>query len=126
MHDASPLGATIRQRRLELGLSLNDLAATTGLHKSVLSRIESSVVRQPATDTLQRIASALVVPETALFGLLDERAREQLPSLQPYLRAKYDLPDEAISEIADYLTRYGALQQGPRDGQDEEPESAEH
>ena len=32
----------IRERRREIGLSLNDLAAETGLHKSYLSRLESA------------------------------------------------------------------------------------
>ncbi len=122
MHDETPLGSILRQRRLELGLSLGQLAAVTGLHKSFLSRLESGVVRQPSTDSLQRIAAALELPDTAVFGLLDDRARDQLPPLQPYLRAKYDLPDAVIAEIAAYLGRYGELSSGPRDGEDEELE----
>ncbi len=116
------LGNHIRQRRRELGLSLNHLAAATGLHKSFLSRLESGAVRQPASDSLQRIANALQLPATDLFGLLDDRARDLLPPLQPYLRAKYDLPDDAIADISAYLARYGGVHEGPRDGEDEEPE----
>src|SRR3954453_8251955 len=122
MDHESALGTRLRQRRAELGLSLNQLSAATGLHKSFLSRLESGVVRQPATDSLQRIAAALELPETELFGLLDDRARELLPPLQPYLRAKYDLPDDAIAAISDYLARYGSQSNGPHDGEDEEPE----
>ena len=122
MHEETKLGTTLRQRRLELNLSLGQLSAATGLHKSFLSRVESGVYRQPSADSLQRLAAALQLPDTAVFGLLDDRARGQLPPLRPYLRAKYDLPDEAIAEIAAYLTRYGALTAGPRDGEDEEPE----
>lgn len=121
-HDTQ-LGNRIRERRREIGLSLNDLAAETGLHKSYLSRLESGAVRQPATDSLERIARALQLPQTELFGLLDERARDLLPPLQPYLRAKYQLPDDAIADITAYLARYGSQQtHGPRDGEDEEPE----
>lgn len=126
MDHESALGNRLRQRRGELGLSLNQLAAATGLHKSFLSRLESGIVRQPATDSLQRIAAALELPETELYGLLDDRARGLLPSLQPYLRAKYDLPDDAIAAITDYLARYGTTDQGPRDGEDEEPEAHQH
>jgi transcriptional regulator with XRE-family HTH domain len=121
MEEESALGNSIKQRRRELGLSLNHLADTTGLHKSFLSRIESGAVRQPASDSLRRIAAALELPETELYGLLDRRARDQLPPLQPYLRAKYDLPDAAIADITAYLARYGELTTGPRDGEDEEP-----
>ena len=127
MHEQSPLGTTLRQRRQALGLSLAQLADSTGLHKSFLSRLESGVVRQPSADSLQRVAAALELPETDVFGLLDDRARDQLPSLKPYLRAKYDLPDEVIGEITAYLSRYGHVSEGPgpRDGEDEEPEQRE-
>jgi transcriptional regulator with XRE-family HTH domain len=123
MQHESQLGNTIRQRRLELQLSLGQLADATGLHKSFLSRLEAGIVRQPSTDTLQRIAAALQLPDTALFGLLDERARDLLPPLQPYLRAKYDLPDAVIAEISAYLSRYGDISTGPRDGEDEAPDT---
>jgi len=122
MERESELGNTLRQRRVELGLSLSQLADATGPHKSFLSRLESGIVRQPSADSLQRIATALELSNTAVFGLLDERAREQLPPLQPYLRAKYDLPDGAIAEMAAYLARYGAANSGPRAGEDELPE----
>jgi transcriptional regulator with XRE-family HTH domain len=123
MEDESVLGNRMRQRRAELGMSLNDLATATGLHKSFLSRLESGEVRQPAADSLRRIAQALGLPETELYGLLDRRARDQLPPLQPYLRAKYDLPDEIIADVTAYLARYGSVSAGPRDGEDEEPEN---
>lgn len=122
MHQESQLGNTLKERRLTLRLSLSQLAEATGLHKSFLSRLESGVVRSPSTDSLQRIAAALELPETELYGRLDNRARGLLPPLQPYLRAKYDLPDEAIATITDYLARYGATPLGPRDGEDEQPE----
>src|SRR5215208_771276 len=122
MEDESALGNSIKQRRWELGLSLNHLAASTGLHKSFLSRVESGAVRQLATDSLRRIAEALELPETELYGLLDRRTRDLLPPLQPYLRAKYDLPDAVIADVAAYLARYGGdVTTGPRDGEDEEP-----
>jgi transcriptional regulator with XRE-family HTH domain len=126
MEDESALGNSIKGRRRELGLSLNHLADATGLHKSFLSRIESGAVRQPASDSLRRIAAALELPETELYGLLDRRARDQLPSLQPYLRAKYDLPDAVIADVTAYLARYGDLTTGPRDGEDEQPENHQH
>jgi transcriptional regulator with XRE-family HTH domain len=122
MQEESHLGNTLRERRLELNLSLGQLADATGLHKSFLSRLESGVVRQPSADSLQRVAAALELPDTTVFGLLGERARDQLPPLQPYLRAKYDLPDAAIADITAYLSQYGDLSAGPRDGEDEEPE----
>lgn len=119
MLPTSALGKTIRQRRQELGLSLSQLAAASGLHKSFLSRLETGVVRRPSTNSLQRLTQALRLPETAIFGLLDAAARADLPPLRPYLRAKYDLSDEAIAEIAAYLRRYDADHPGPRGNADD-------
>ena len=81
-----------------MGLSLNHLAASTGLHKSFLSRIESGAVRQPATDSLRRIAEALELPETELYGLLDRRTRDLLPPLQVH-RAPDGLTDAIDQEL---------------------------
>ncbi len=122
MAQETPLGTLLRQRRLDAELSLSQLAEMTGLHKSYLARIELGEVRQPSADNLQRIAAALELPEATVFGLLDERARDQLPPLQLYLRAKYDLPDSVIAEVTNYLSRYGNVSHGPRDGEDEQPE----
>ena len=69
MEEESALGNSIKQRRHALGLSLNHLADATGLHKSFLSRVESGAVRQPASDSLRRIAAALELPETELYGV---------------------------------------------------------
>ncbi len=121
MQQETPLGTLLRNRRREAGISLSQLSGLTGLHKSYLARIELGEVRQPSTENLQRIAAALELPEATVFGLLDERARDQLPPLQLYLRAKYDLPDNVIDEVTAYLRRSGNLTSGPRDGEDEEP-----
>src|SRR3954454_2723293 len=121
MHHESPLGTLLRNRRQEARLSLSRLADLTGLHKSYLARIELGQVRQPSAENLQRIAAALELPESTVFGLLDERTRDQLPPLQLYLRAKYDLPDDVITEMTNYLRQHGNLTGGPRDGEDEEP-----
>jgi|tagenome__1003787_1003787.scaffolds.fasta_scaffold19364061_2 transcriptional regulator with XRE-family HTH domain len=123
MQHETPLGTLLRNRRQEARLSLSQLANLTGLHKSYLARIELGEVRQPSTENLQRIAAALELPEATVFGLLDERARDQLPPLALYLRAKYDLPDAVIDEVTNYVARYGDLGRGPRDGEDEEPDT---
>lgn len=119
---SSRLGDAIRARRQQLGLSLNDVALASGLHKSLLSRIETGAVAMPNTSTLARLATALGLTLTDLYGLVTDQARHALPPLKPYLRAKYDLPDAAIADIEAYLARYGGLGTGPMTGEDERPE----
>ncbi len=58
---AGVVGARIRDRRKELGLSLQALAARTGLTASFLSLIECNH-NSPSLESLRRIAEALEVP----------------------------------------------------------------
>ena len=55
------VGARLRERRKELGLSLQDLATHTGVTASFLSLVERDR-SQPSLDSLRRIADALKVP----------------------------------------------------------------
>ncbi len=56
----NPLGERIRERRKELGLSLEEVAARTQLTASFLSLIERNI-NHPSLDSLYRIAEALEV-----------------------------------------------------------------
>lgn len=55
------LGGRIRQRRTELGLSLQELAARTALTPSFLSQVERDMA-EPSITSLRKIAQALEVP----------------------------------------------------------------
>lgn len=58
----NPIGERVRERRKELGLSLEELAARTDLTASFLSLIERNI-NNPSLDSLYRIAEALEVPQ---------------------------------------------------------------
>ncbi len=55
------LGAQIKARRLELGLSLRDLAGTTGLSATFLSNLERGIAN-PTLDSLRKVSNALNTP----------------------------------------------------------------
>ena len=69
------LGAVIAERvrefRLQLGLTVGQLAELTGLSKGMLSKIENAQA-SPSLATLARLSEALKVPVTAFFRGLDE------------------------------------------------------
>jgi transcriptional regulator with XRE-family HTH domain len=118
----SPLGALIRQRRLELGLSLRDIEELTGLSRANLSRVESgdSGLRPEALGGLSR---ALQTPLADLYEAAGFPIPQQLPSIRPYLRRAYNVTDQAADEIEAYLQRLGAMETpAPRNGEDELPE----
>ena len=63
----------VRTRRLDIGLSVGQLAERTGISKGMLSKIENAQT-SPSLSTLERLAAALDMPVTSLFrGLAEER-----------------------------------------------------
>jgi transcriptional regulator with XRE-family HTH domain len=56
--DARRIGAHLKARRTELGLSLRDLAASTGLSPTFLSNLERGRAN-PTLDTLRKVSTAL-------------------------------------------------------------------
>ena len=103
------LGEYIRTRRLSMGLSLADAAEASDLDPSYWNRMENGHYQNPAPPHLRAIAEVLKVPVEDLYGLAGYDVPERLPSFQPYLRAKYNLPPEAISDLErffEYLRSY--------------------
>lgn len=97
------LGEYIRTRRLSMGLSLADAAEASDLDPSYWNRMENGHYQNPAPPHLSAIAEVLKVPVEDLYGLAGYDVPERLPSFQPYLRAKYNLPPEAISDLERYF-----------------------
>lgn len=69
------LGAVVAERvrecRLQLGLTVSQLAERTGLSKGMLSKIENAQA-SPSLATLARLSEALKIPVTAFFRSLNE------------------------------------------------------
>jgi transcriptional regulator with XRE-family HTH domain len=97
------LGEYVKSRRLSLGLSLAGAGGTSGLHLSYWSKLEAGQYEAPAPKYLKIIASSLMVPIEDLYGLAGYDIPKRLPTFKPYLRAKYDLPPEAVGELERYF-----------------------
>ena len=61
------IGATIRDFRLQRGLSQGDIEKRTGLLRCYLSRVENGHT-VPSLDTLTKIAAALEIPLARFFA----------------------------------------------------------
>jgi transcriptional regulator with XRE-family HTH domain len=59
-------GQRLREVRTEQGLSQDDLGRRTGLHATVIGRLEYGV-REPRLKTILRLADGLGVPTGALL-----------------------------------------------------------
>jgi transcriptional regulator with XRE-family HTH domain len=121
---AKRLGALLRNRREELGLSTRQLAERVEFDDSTIVRFEQGAYAAPRPDKLARIADALGLTLADVYALADYAVPGDLPSFQPYLRTKYrDLPAPAVAEMERYFQRlakkFGVDTDGPRHGEDE-------
>lgn len=64
--NATPIGAKLRAARTSQGMSLGQLAETTGLSKGFLSRVERDET-SPSVSTLVQLCQVLSLPVGALF-----------------------------------------------------------
>src|SRR5258708_2220478 len=97
------LAALIRHERERTGKSVRQLAGSAGVSPSTVSRLEHAKSAQPQLIPLQRIAGALEVDVEDFYAAAGYRIAEHLPELRPYLRAKYNLPDQAATQIDEYF-----------------------
>ena len=72
-----PMGARIRQARLERGVSLRGLAREIGVSASLVSQIETGK-SQPSVSTLYAITTALALSVESLFDASQDTVRESL------------------------------------------------
>lgn len=118
------LSYLLRNRRLELGQRLEDVASRAGVDVAGLSRAENGK-KIPLPETLAALAEALDLPLADLYEAAGYPLTQELPTLRPYLRRAYGVPEEAVAEIERYLERiaaeYGTVS-APKHGEDEQPD----
>jgi transcriptional regulator with XRE-family HTH domain len=104
-------GTLIADRRLELGLRMQDVADRLASSKGNISAYESGQYL-PKANKMYALAKVLDLPYEDLLAVAGLTHPDSLPALAPYLRAKYrDLPDDALREadafFAELQQRYG-------------------
>lgn len=115
------LAKLLRERRLELQLSARELARRIGIDNATVVLLEQGKIAQPRVETIRALARGLELPLADIYAAANWLPESALPSLRPYMRAKYtDLPDEALAEVQAFVEelskKYGL---GPLDGEDE-------
>jgi len=97
------LGAEIKRRREEQGLSLTDLARMAGVSKGYLSQIENELAPRPSAQTLFKVARALGTSVGELLAGTPEAAEavdvEVPESLREFARLER-IPEEDIRMLA--------------------------
>ena len=118
MGDIDLIVKRIKERRLELNLSYQDIADATGLSKSTIQRYETGSIRKLPVNQIEDIAKALHVTPGYLMGwedtpgyytdpetarLAQEAAND--PDMRLLLDAKRDLSPEDMKVIIDMAKR---------------------
>jgi transcriptional regulator with XRE-family HTH domain len=96
-NESKRLGQHIRKLREAKGLSVRGLAGEAKVDFSWLARLERGLYESPDARNLYRLARALDIEVASLHK--DAGYGEGLPGFAPYLRARYDLPEEAVAQL---------------------------
>jgi transcriptional regulator with XRE-family HTH domain len=120
--EAERLANLLRTKRRQLGFTAREVARRASVDVGTVTRIEAAQILSPRPDNLTAIGQVLGIPAADIFAITDWLPRKELPTFQPYMRAKYkELPDEAVAKIEAYFAElageYGL--QGPTEGEDE-------
>ena len=121
---ARKLGQLLRQHREKRGLGVRGLEAASGVNVSSIVSLERGDILAPQPDTLKALAAAMDMPVSDLFTVAGWLPADELPTLKPYLRAKYrQLNEAAIAELELYAERLAQKHggTGPVDREDEQP-----
>jgi transcriptional regulator with XRE-family HTH domain len=118
------LGAYVQQLRRERALSLRVLAARAKVDYTWIARLEHGRYTSPDARSLWKIARALDVEVADLYLEAGFGDAHGLPGFGPYLRAKYQLPDEAIAQLEAHFALINEKYHVAQERADEEKTSA--
>ncbi|MEG1120526.1 MAG: helix-turn-helix transcriptional regulator [Anaerovoracaceae bacterium] len=76
------IGERIKQKRNELGMTLEDVAKISGVSRQTIQRYESGVISNIPSDRIESIAKSLNVSPTYLMGW-DEKETDNSYYLDP-------------------------------------------
>ncbi|MBU3876565.1 helix-turn-helix domain-containing protein [Faecalicatena sp. AGMB00832] len=90
----------IKSRRLELGLTLKDVASALGTAESTISRYESSNIQNMGIDKIEALAKVLQCTPGYLMGWENNSTAPQ--TIAAHLDTS-DLTQDEIDDVADYI-----------------------
>ena len=93
------LGAHITRLRNAQGLSRRETARRANVDATWLARLEQGTYASPNLRAVGKVARVLGVDVEELYVVAGLSTGKGLPSFTPYLRAKYDLPPDAVAQL---------------------------
>lgn len=99
----------IKNRRLELGLTLKDVANALGVAESTVSRYESSDIQNMGIDKIEALARVLKCSPTYLMGWETKNNIDLLSDDEMLLLEEYRNADEASKKFVRRVLKYAQL-----------------
>ena len=95
-------GERLRKLRTQRGLSLDELAAKTGLSKAYLWRLETNPDVNPSIEVAQRLAAALEVTIGALVAesSTGEDGDAKIPPTLKQAQKAFSIPAQDLNDLA--------------------------
>lgn len=94
----------IKQRRLELGLTLEEVAKVVGVSKATVSRWESGEITNMRRDRIANLAKVLNVEANFIMGISENNTYLPQKSARDLMIEKYHLNEEELAEY-DRITK---------------------
>lgn len=101
MQNKGELKSIIRQRRFELGLTLEEVAQRVGVHNSTVQRWESGNIANLGRDKIAALAAALQVSPEYLLGWTDDPSIKFEENLA---KALAELNKEELESVMNYIS----------------------
>ncbi|MCX2932302.1 helix-turn-helix transcriptional regulator [Mycobacterium sp. CVI_P3] len=96
----------LKEKRGELGLSVNEVARRADVDPGTVWRIEQGMIAKPRVESLIAMGGVLGINAMELFTTVGWLTADDLPSLGTYLSAKFtDLPDAVTRHIEHHVAK---------------------
>src|SRR5690348_8727429 len=99
------LAETIRKARQKRGFTAREVARRAGVDVGVVTKLERCEIGQPRVENVRAIAVVLGIPLADVYAMLHWLPATELPTLRPYMRAKYtNLTEADVAEVERFIS----------------------
>lgn len=97
------LGLLVHEKRERARISLRQLERDTGLSHNYLSRLEAGEFSDVKLTVLARLVRRFEISLDELYLATGCKLTNELPEIEPFLRAKYPAwPESAVASVSEY------------------------
>jgi transcriptional regulator with XRE-family HTH domain len=97
------VGDRIKKRRLELGMSVDDLAKKLGKNRATIYRYESSEIENLPISIIEPLAKILQTSPSYLMGWEEEQQQKKPTTIAAHVPEGVELTEEEQEELNDYI-----------------------